>query len=35
MVLDAQLVRETTKWILADRSCKTTNVLCNGIRQVQ
>jgi hypothetical protein len=34
MWLDAQLVRET-KWILADRSCKATNVLCNGIREVQ
>ncbi|KAM0830645.1 hypothetical protein ACQ4PT_066085 [Festuca glaucescens] len=29
----AQLVRETTKWILADRSCQAANVLCNGIRE--
>uniref|UniRef100_A0ACD5ZRJ4 Uncharacterized protein n=1 Tax=Avena sativa TaxID=4498 RepID=A0ACD5ZRJ4_AVESA len=29
----AQLVRETTKWILTDRSCKTSNVLCNGYRE--
>ncbi|KAM0830648.1 hypothetical protein ACQ4PT_066085 [Festuca glaucescens] len=33
MVLDVQLVRETTKWILADRSCQAANVLCNGIRE--
>ncbi|XP_048541234.1 telomerase reverse transcriptase [Triticum urartu] len=28
-----QLVRETIKWILTDRSCRTKNVLCNGIHQ--